>query len=185
VSQVLKAALKKPKKSRRKQSDYDHRDFEVIEDYSTPEKSPSTEFDKLSNLVMKHHSIQKSSESVGEFTFDSLVFEDSNEIDKMLNKKWNNSVAITVLAKIGLDEPNPEYWPFMKDLLSYPEFMGMIGGRPGFAYYIVGCVGDNLIYLDPHFVQVNFFDVICEFLQKIGISTDKRRIEREDGHVFL
>jgi len=179
VSQVLKAALKKSKKSRRKQSEGYHHDFEVIEDFKTPEKSPTTEFDMLSNLVMKHPNIQKSSESVGEFTFDSLLFEDSNEMDKLLNQKWNNSVTITVLAKIGLEEPNPEYWPFLQDLLSYPEFIGMIGGRPGFAYFIVGCIGDDLIYLDPHFVQVIF--LLLEVLKIIffykGIDSNEGRIE--------
>lgn len=124
VSQILKSALRKPKKSRRKQSDGHpfEREFEVIEECSTPEK-PKT----LSNLAMKYQNIQKSSESVGEFTFDSFMFDDSNEIDKLLNQKWNNSVTITVLAKIGLDEPNPEYWPFFQNLLSFPEFIGMIG----------------------------------------------------------
>lgn len=122
ISQILKSALRRPKKSRRKQSTgHFEREFEVIEECSTPEKST------LSNLAMKHHNVQKSSESVGEFTFDSFMFEDSNETDKLLNQKWNNSVTITVLAKIGLDEPNPEYWPFLQDLLSYPEFIGMIG----------------------------------------------------------
>lgn len=34
-----------------------------------------------------------------------------------------------------------------------PECVGMIGGRPGLAYYFVGFIENTLIYLDPHFVQ--------------------------------
>lgn len=31
-------------------------------------------------------------------------------------------------------------------------FMGAMGGKPGQALYFVGLQGDELIFLDPHFV---------------------------------
>jgi len=34
-----------------------------------------------------------------------------------------------------------------------PQCVGIIGGKPNFALYFVGCQGDHLVFLDPHFVQ--------------------------------
>ncbi len=39
------------------------------------------------------------------------------------------------------------------DLLCIPSSIGVIGGKPGKALYIVGKDGDEFVYLDPHFVQ--------------------------------
>jgi hypothetical protein len=65
----------------------------------------------------------------------------------------NKKVLVVVLTKIGLDSPNPEYFPCIKKYLEMPECVGMIGGRPGLAYYFVGFIENTLVYLDPHFVQ--------------------------------
>lgn len=34
-----------------------------------------------------------------------------------------------------------------------PQSIGVIGGKPNQALYLVGCVGDEVIYLDPHTTQ--------------------------------
>mmetsp|Transcript_16385 Transcript_16385/g.14079 ORF Transcript_16385/g.14079 Transcript_16385/m.14079 type:complete len:86 (-) Transcript_16385:487-744(-) len=78
--------------------------------------------------------------------------EGMKDMDNMISKKWKSSMMIVVLAKLGLDHPNPEYLPFIKKLLTIEESIGMIGGKPGLAYYIVGYTQDKLIYLDPHYV---------------------------------
>jgi cysteine protease ATG4 len=106
-------------------------------------------------------------EQNGDDSLESIYINDAREIEKLLKHKWRDSLIIFILAKIGLDKPNPQYIPFIKDLLSYPESVGMIGniikstsiinllgGKPGLAYYIVGYAEDKLMYLDPHFVQV-------------------------------
>lgn len=31
--------------------------------------------------------------------------------------------------------------------------MGVIGGKPNLALYFIGCVGEEVIYLDPHTTQ--------------------------------
>lgn len=43
----------------------------------------------------------------------------------------------------------------LSDILRLPNFSGMIGGKPGKALYFVGLQGQDLVYLDPHFVQTS------------------------------
>lgn len=90
----------------------------------------------------------------------------NNDIENLMKLKWHSSLLIFVMAKTGLDKPNPEYIPFIKELLAYPESIGMIGnhflrliitalgGKPGLASYVVGFMEDKLMVLDPHFVHV-------------------------------
>lgn len=35
--------------------------------------------------------------------------------------------------------------------------MGVIGGKPNLALYFIGCVGDEVIFLDPHTTQRSGF----------------------------
>lgn len=82
-----------------------------------------------------------------------LLIEEAQSLIDDASENKNKKVLIVVLTKIGLDQPNPEYFPFIKKYLSMPECVGMIGGRPGLAYYFVGFIENTLIYLDPHLVQ--------------------------------
>lgn len=61
--------------------------------------------------------------------FTKLFEEDENEVIRLLNMKWKESLMIVVLAKIGLEKPNPEYLPYIKELLSFPESIGMLGKK--------------------------------------------------------
>lgn len=83
-------------------------------------------------------------------TVDTKAF---NEMERLKKLKWKGPLMFVVLAKIGLEKPNPEYFPCIKKLLSFPESLGIIGGPPGQAYFMIGYVQDMLICLDPHFVQ--------------------------------
>lgn len=38
------------------------------------------------------------------------------------------------------------------------QSLGIIGGKPNLALYFIGCVEDELIYLDPHKLQ-NFVEI--------------------------
>lgn len=49
------------------------------------------------------------------------------EMEELLDKEWSSSMMLVVLAKIGLDKPNPEYLPFIKKMLACEESIGMIG----------------------------------------------------------
>jgi hypothetical protein len=38
-------------------------------------------------------------------------------------------------------------------IMKLPAFMGILGGKPGLAHYIVGYTNKSFIYLDPHCVK--------------------------------
>lgn len=54
---------------------------------------------------------------------------------------------------MGLSEVNPIYISGLKKSFEIPSTVGIIGGRPNQAYYFIGYVGDEALYLDPHITQ--------------------------------
>lgn len=73
--------------------------------------------------------------SFGRFrTFCRESEEEANEearakFQAQMKSAWSRSIFFVLLAKVGLDEINSEYTPCIKELLSYPESVGMIGEK--------------------------------------------------------
>ncbi|MGH0136064.1 UNVERIFIED_CONTAM: hypothetical protein FKN15_031004 [Acipenser sinensis] len=40
-----------------------------------------------------------------------------------------------------------------QECFKMPQSLGVLGGKPNLAYYFIGFIGDELIYLDPHTTQ--------------------------------
>lgn len=99
-------------------------DFEVIEEDDN-HKFPSKQSKKRNSKLCSEIKLRKSS-SEGH-PFETALIDDPKDFEKLFNMKWKKSLVIYLLAKIGLDKPNPEYMPFLQELLSYPESIGMIG----------------------------------------------------------
>ncbi|XP_030647508.1 cysteine protease ATG4C [Chanos chanos] len=70
----------------------------------------------------------------------------------------SRAVLILVPVRLGGEKTNPEYFSFVKGILSLDYCVGILGGRPKQAYYFVGFQDDSLIYMDPHYCQP-FVDV--------------------------
>ena len=69
----------------------------------------------------------KKSKNVYEFVYNILrEYETKHEISL---EESHKNVLIVVLTKIGLDQPNPDYFPFIKEYLDMPECVGMIGNE--------------------------------------------------------
>ncbi|KAJ6491180.1 hypothetical protein C8R45DRAFT_1213193 [Mycena sanguinolenta] len=75
----------------------------------------------------------------------------ANRKDKEKEKRWGDRPVLLLLGiRLGLDGVNPIYYETVKRLYTFPQSVGIAGGRPSSSYYFVGVQGDGLFYLDPH-----------------------------------
>jgi cysteine protease ATG4 len=52
--------------------------------------------------------------------------------------------------RLGIDRITPVYHEALKTSFTYPQSIGIAGGRPSSSHYFVGTQGDLFLYLDPH-----------------------------------
>ncbi|CAA0822954.1 Cysteine protease ATG4a [Striga hermonthica] len=62
-------------------------------------------------------------------------------------------VLLMVPLVLGLEKVNPRYLPLLTATFTFPQSLGILGGRPGASTYIIGVQDENAFYLDPHEVQ--------------------------------
>ncbi|XP_077221068.1 cysteine protease ATG4-like isoform X2 [Tasmannia lanceolata] len=63
-------------------------------------------------------------------------------------------ILLLVPLVLGLDKLNVRYIPLLWATFSFPQSLGILGGKPGASTYIVGVQDGNAFYLDPHEVQL-------------------------------
>ncbi|KAF7826466.1 cysteine protease ATG4-like isoform X2 [Senna tora] len=70
---------------------------------------------------------------------------------------WTPLLLLVPLV-LGLDKVNPRYIPLLQSTFTFPQSLGILGGKPGASTYIIGVQNEKAFYLDPHEVQqvVNF-----------------------------
>ena len=64
--------------------------------------------------------------------------------------------TVAVLVCIDLAsclQVNERYVPQLQQVLTWPQSIGIVGGRPSSSLYFVGCQHDQVLYLDPHQAQ--------------------------------
>ncbi|KAG8044029.1 hypothetical protein GUJ93_ZPchr0458g22645 [Zizania palustris] len=66
---------------------------------------------------------------------------------------WS-SILLLVPLVLGLDKINPRYIPLLKETFTFPQSLGILGGKPGASTYIAGVQDDRALYLDPHEVHM-------------------------------
>lgn len=87
---------------------------------------------------------------------------------RLERSSWGGrAVLVLVGIRLGLDGINPIYYGAVKvsalllyrpelihlprqALFTFPQSVGIAGGRPSSSYYFMGSQADNLFYLDPH-----------------------------------
>ncbi|KAF5742805.1 cysteine protease ATG4-like isoform X1 [Tripterygium wilfordii] len=62
-------------------------------------------------------------------------------------------ILLLVPLVLGLEKINTRYIPSLRATFTFPQSLGILGGKPGASTYIVGVQDDNAFYLDPHDVQ--------------------------------
>jgi hypothetical protein len=85
---------------------------------------------------------------------------------RKLSTWGDRAVVVLIGIRLGIEGVNPIYYEtikvcdslrlfsrltsIMKALYTFPQSVGIAGGRPSSSYYFVGSQADNLFYLDPH-----------------------------------
>lgn len=63
------------------------------------------------------------------------------------------ALLLLIPLVLGLNKVNPRYFPLLSETFTFPQSLGILGGKPGASTYLVGVQGDQVFYLDPHQVQ--------------------------------
>jgi len=58
-----------------------------------------------------------------------------------------------IQLRLGLTKINPLYFEGLRKTFHLKNSLGIIGGRPNHALYLIGYIEDDIIYLDPHSTQ--------------------------------
>ncbi|THH26852.1 hypothetical protein EUX98_g7341 [Antrodiella citrinella] len=87
--------------------------------------------------------------------YESAVFEASHSTfgapKRYARRNWGDRAVLVLIGhRLGIDGVNPVYYDTLKALYTWPQSVGIAGGRPSSSYYFVGSQADNLFYLDPH-----------------------------------
>lgn len=80
-----------------------------------------------------------------------LVETANSELDQR-QYTWK-PLLLFISLRLGLSEINPVYKTGLKTCFSLPCSLGVIGGSPNHALYLLGVVEDEVLYLDPHTTQ--------------------------------
>ncbi|KAM0015061.1 putative peptidase C54, papain-like cysteine peptidase superfamily [Helianthus debilis subsp. tardiflorus] len=102
-----------------------------------------------------------------------LCIEDASRICSEFSRNqvdWSPLLLLVPLV-LGLDKVNPRYLPFLAATFTFPQSLGILGGRPGASTYLVGVQDDKVFYLDPHEVQ-----------QTVNISRDNLEADTSSYH---
>lgn len=83
-------------------------------------------------------------------TDDNVIY-----LDEILSLTMNFSKSLLIFCpiRLGLNKVNEKYVSPLIKLLQHPQCVGFVGGKPMKSLYFVGSFEDQLLYLDPHFVQ--------------------------------
>ncbi|KAL8130218.1 hypothetical protein V2J09_019373 [Rumex salicifolius] len=66
--------------------------------------------------------------------------------------EWSPVILLVPLV-LGLDKVNPRYVPLLAATFTFPQSLGILGGKPGASTYITGVQDGQAFYLDPHEAQ--------------------------------
>jgi cysteine protease ATG4 len=85
--------------------------------------------------------VTSDSSDVYEDTFRTIAADKSGHVQPTL---------ILLGIRLGPDRITPVYYEALKSSLTYPQSIGIAGGRPSSSHYFIGCQGNSFFYLDPH-----------------------------------
>ncbi|GAB5584811.1 cysteine protease ATG4A [Prionailurus iriomotensis] len=96
--------------------------------------------------------LPSSADTVGESTPGTLNASNQSRGTFACCPAWKPLLLIVPL-RLGINQINPVYVDAFKECFKMPQSLGALGGKPNNAYYFIGFLGDELIFLDPHTTQ--------------------------------
>ncbi|TMW54959.1 hypothetical protein Poli38472_014730 [Pythium oligandrum] len=81
--------------------------------------------------------------------YDPLLNPPKNEREK----EWSRALLVLIPLRLGLDCLNESYVPALEKTFTFPQSVGIIGGKKGHSVYFVGSQMQRLHLLDPHEVH--------------------------------
>ncbi|XP_066583131.1 cysteine protease ATG4B isoform X2 [Prorops nasuta] len=82
----------------------------------------------------------------------ATTVEVDGEVPLKTPSQWK-PLLLLIPLRLGLSEINPVYINGLKTSFQISQSLGVIGGKPNLALYFIGCVGEEVICLDPHTTQ--------------------------------
>ncbi|ERE67579.1 cysteine protease ATG4A-like protein [Cricetulus griseus] len=83
---------------------------------------------------------------------DSLTASNQSKGPSATCPAWKTLLLIVPL-RLGIKQINLVYTETFKECFKMPQSLGVLGEKPNNAYYFIGFLGDELIFLDPHTTQ--------------------------------
>ena len=66
---------------------------------------------------------------------------------------WRPVIILVPLVLGPFRHINPTYAKPLLATFSFPQSLGVVGGRTNASHYFIGCQGDSVLFMDPHTVQ--------------------------------
>lgn len=95
-------------------------------------------------------------------------------------KEWLPGLLFIQL-RLGLSKINPLYFNALKKTFQLKNSLGIIGGRPNHALYLIGYTGDDIIYLDPHITQ-QYVDFDSNQLEVVDEESPSKRLPADSTY---
>lgn len=74
--------------------------------------------------------------------------------EELLGRRpWDHSMLVLIPLRLGLRSFHKDYVDLLAHTFSFPQSVGVLGGRPRGARWFYGSVGRKVLGLDPHTVQ--------------------------------
>lgn len=116
---------------------------ETLRSSERPERSHGIDADRRQRLFASD-----SAHKVNGF----MTENEETRFSELKDKNWK-PLLLFIPLRLGLSDINPIYIRGLKNCFTFKQSLGLIGGRPNHAYYFIGFVDNDLVYLDPHTVQ--------------------------------
>lgn len=125
--------------------------------------APALQLDRLKQLLAGHHSSsaaddggrEAAASQAGGGSSSSAAGSSADAGQQQARQQAQQQPGLLLLVPLtlGVGRVDERYLPQLAAVLTFPQSVGIVGGRPGASLYFLGAQGSAVLYLDPHEVQ--------------------------------